>query len=623
MTRLDKAPILYPSFALLRNPMLVSFRSSLVAWRIKRYAIALAALIAILIASGPILAQGVATSNAAPAPRADFSGRPFPVTFEDVAPTAGLDMQFTYGGDDSKKYILEVNGGGVAFLDYDNDGWLDLFFLNGSRLEGFGDDPAATSRLFRNTRDGRFADVTKDSGLGFAGWGNGVCAGDYDNDGNLDLFTTYWGPNRLYRNNGDGTFDENAAKAGVAGPPKEWSSGCTFIDYDRDGHLDLFVTSYQEFDPAKAPPPGKSSNCEWKGMPVFCGPRGLPYGRATLFRNNGKGAFEDVTEKTGIGAVQGFYAFTAVAADLNRDGWTDIFVASDSTPSLFFRNEGDGTFREIGTETSLAYNEHGFEQGGMGVGVGDFDGDGWIDLVKTNFAGDYPNVFHNLEDGIFEDIVVRAGVAVNPHFVGWGIDLVDLDNDGWQDILQVNGHVYPELEQQDRIQEQYRQSSVVYRNLGDSRFEDVSERVGPAILERKSSRGSAYGDFDNDGDIDVAVMNMGEAPSLYRNELANDHHWLQLLLEGTESNRTAIGAIVTVHAAGRTQTKPVVSQSSYISQSDLRLHFGLGDAAKVESITVRWPSGVEEEFAGVAADERYRLVEGSGEAKPLQAEAPE
>jgi hypothetical protein len=567
---------------------------------------------------GPVFAQGVATSNAAPAPRAKFSGQPFSVQFLDIASAAGLDMKFTYGGEESKKYILEVNGGGVAFIDYDGDGWVDLFFTNGSRLEGFGDAPAPTSRLFRNTRDGRFTDVTAKAGVAHAGWGGGVCAGDIDNDGDTDLFAAYWGPNRLYRNNGKGAFEEAAAAAGVAGPAREWSSGCTFLDYDRDGRLDLFVTSYQEFDPANAPPPGKGSNCEWKGMPVFCGPRGLPYGRATLFRNLGDGSFEDVTQKTGIAAAQGFYAFTAVAADLNRDGWVDIFVACDSTPSLFFRNNGDGTFSEIGAETALAFNEHGFEQGGMGVGIGDFDRDGWLDLVKTNFAGDYPNVFHNLEDAIFEDIVVRAGVAVNPEYVGWGVDLVDLDNDGWQDIFQVNGHVYPELDQQSRVSEEYRQRALVYRNLGEGRFEDVSDRAGAALREKRSSRGAAFADFDNDGDIDVAVMNLGETPSLYRNDLASGHHWVQLRLEGTKSNRSAIGATVTVHSGGAAQTKPVVSQSSYISQSDLRLHFGLGAAEKVEKITVRWPTGVEEEFSGVAADQRYQLVEGSGKPTPLK-----
>ena len=364
----------------------------------------------------------------------------------------------------------------------------DLFFANGSRLEGFGDQPGAHQPPVPQPRDGKFADVTEKSGVGYAGWGNGVCAGDYRQRRQPDLFVTYWGLNRLYRNNGDGTFKEIAAKAGVAGPAKEWSSGCTFLDYDRDGHLDLLVTRYQEFDPATAPPPGKGSTCEWKGMPVFCGPRGLPYGGATLFHNRGDGTFENVTQKSGIGALKGSYAFTAVAADLNRDGWVDLFVACDSTPSLFFRNNGDGTFSEIGAETALAFNEHGFEQGGMGIAIGDFDRDGWLDLIKTNFAGDYPNVFHNLEDGIFEDVVVRAGVAVNPQFVGWGVGLVDLDNDGWQDIFQVNGHVYPELEQQTRLHEEYRQRTP---RLSQPGRRAVSKMFPSASTRRSTKRNPA------------------------------------------------------------------------------------------------------------------------------------
>ena len=567
-----------------------------------------------------VAGQGVASSNATPAPRGTLSGRPFPIKFVDVGRAAGLDMKFTYGGDESKKYIIEANGSGVAFLDYDNDGWLDLFLVNGSRLEGFGDQPSPTSRLYRNSRDGRFIDVTEKAGAGHAGWGGGVCAGDVDNDGDLDLFVAYWGPNRLYVNSGAGTFTEVAARSGVAGPAKEWSSGCTFLDYDRDGLLDLFVTSYQEFDPARAPAPGQGSTCEWKGMPVFCGPRGLPYGGSTLFRNRGDGTFEDVTRQTGIGGVKGYYAFTAVAADLNRDGWVDLFVASDSTPSLFFRNNGTGSFSEIGAETGLAFNEHGFEQGGMGVGVGDFDRDGWLDLIKTNFAGDYPNVYHNTEDGIFEDVVVRAGLAVNPQFVGWGVDLVDLDNDGWQDILQVNGHVYPELDRQRRIHEEYRQRRLVYRNLGGGRFEDVSTLMDSALDEKKSSRGAAFGDFDNDGDVDVAVMNMGEAPSLYRNDLGGSNHWVQFRLQGTKSNRAAIGATATLHSGGAMQARAVLSQSSFVSHSDLRLHFGLGEAKKFDKVTVRWPSGSEEEFPGSGGDRRYLLVEGSGAIVPLEAE---
>jgi hypothetical protein len=570
-----------------------------------------------------IHAQGVATRNASPATRPPASGKPFPAKFTDIAAKAGLSARFASGNETSKKYIIEANGTGVAFIDYDNDGRLDLFMVNGSSLEGYSDGQAPTNHLYRNTGVRGFEDVTKKSGLARSGWGSGVCAGDVDNDGYLDLYLTYWGPNVLYRNRGDGSFEDATARSKTAGPAKEWSSGCTFLDYDRDGNLDLMVTSYQVFDPATAPLPGKSSNCEWKGMPVFCGPRGLPYGSVTLYRNRGDLSFEDVTASSGVGSVKGFYAFTPVAADFNGDGWMDIYIACDSTPSILFRNNRNGSFTDIGAEAGVAFSEHGFEQGGMGVGVGDFDNDGRLDIVKTNFAGDYPNLFRNAGNGIFEDLVVRAGLAINPQYVGWGVAFADLDNDGLSDIFQVNGHVYPELDSVTRkTQESYRNPRLVYRNLGDGRFEDVSAQAGPGVADRKSSRGAAFGDFDNDGDIDILVMNMGETPSLLRNELPvsqESGHWIQLRLEGTRSNRSAIGAIVRIEAGEQTQIKPVLSQSSYVSQNDLRLHFGLGRATRIDRITVRWPSGSVEEFPGAPANGFLLLVEGSGIAKRIPA----
>jgi enediyne biosynthesis protein E4 len=569
-----------------------------------------------------IYAQGVATRNATPGTRSPASGKPFLARFIDVAIQAGLSMRFASGNEKSKKYIIEANGTGVAFIDYDNDGRLDLFMVNGSRLEGYGDGPAPTNHLYHNNGARGFEDLTKKSGLERSGWGSGVCAGDVDNDGYLDLYLTYWGPNALYRNRGDGAFEEIAARSGTASPAKQWSSGCTFLDYDRDGYLDLFVTSYQVFDPETAPLPGKTANCEWKGMPVFCGPRGLPYGSVTLYHNRGDLTFEDVTARSGVGSVTGFYAFTPVAADFNGDDWTDIYIACDSTPSILFRNNRDGTFNDIGAEAGVAFSEHGFEQGGMGIGVGDFDNDGLLDIVKTNFAGDYPNLFHNTGKGIFEDVVVRAGLAVNPQYVGWGVAFADLDNDGLSDIFQVNGHVYPELDAGPRkTGESYRNPRLLYRNLGAGRFEDVSEQAGPGTLALTSSRGAAFGDFDNDGDLDVLVMNMGEPPSLLRNELpaSPSSHWTQLRLEGTKSNRSAIGAVVRLEAGGRTQTKPVLSQSSYVSQNDLRLHFGLGRATRIDRLSVRWPSGRVEEFPGAPADAILLLVEGTGTAKRLSA----
>jgi len=565
-----------------------------------------------------LFGQGVATRNATPAPRNTASGKPFLAKFTDVATQAGLSMRFTVGSETTKKYILEANGTGVALVDLDNDGQLDIFLVNGSRLEGYQGTEAPTNRLYRNSGSGKFVDVTKKAGMALSGWGSGVCAGDVDNDGHQDLYVTYWGPNLFYRNRGDSTFEAVTTRSGVSGPSKQWSSGCTFLDYDRDGFLDLLVTSYQEFDLRTAPLPGKASNCEWKGMPVFCGPRGLPFGSVTLYHNRGDFSFEDVTASSGVGAVKGFYAFTPVAADLNSDGWTDIYIACDSTPSIYFRNNRNGTFTDIAAEAGVAFSEHGFEQGGMGVGVGDFDNDGWLDLIKTNFAGDYPNVYRNTGDGIFEDVVVRAGLGVNPQYVGWGVAFADFDNDALTDILQVNGHVYPELDLGTRkTQESYRNPRLVYRNLGNGRFEDVSFQAGDGIAQQKSSRGAAFGDFDNDGDVDVLVMNMGDTPSLLRNDLSSSNHWIQLRLEGSKSNRSAIGATVRVETPGGIQTQSVLSQSSYVSQNDLRLHFGLGLATRVDRISVRWPSGATEQFPGVAANGQVLLVEGSGTSKRM------
>jgi len=557
------------------------------------------------------LGQGVSTRNASPEPKVALSGRPFPVTFMDIAQQAGLRMEFTSGNEETKKYIIEANGTGVAFLDYDGDGRQDAFLVNGWRLEGFPDGEGPTSRLYRNEGHGKFRDVTRESGAGHSGWGSGVCAGDVNNDGLEDMYVTYWGKNALYRNEGKGRFTEIADKAGVAGDGKDWSSGCTFLDYDHDGLLDLLVTSYQAFDLHKTPAPGKGSNCEWKGMPVFCGPRGLPFGKVTLYHNRGDGTFEDVSLRAGMRIPEGFYAFTAVASDLNDDGWTDIYVACDSTPSLFFRNNKDGTFAEIGAETGVAFNEHGFEQGGMGVALGDYDGDGKLDILKTNFAGDYPNLFRNLGRGFFEDSVLKAHLGVNPQFVGWGVGLVDLDNDGLKDIFQVNGHVYPELDRREG-KERYRNPRLVYRNLGKGLFEDVSALSGPGVAEKKSSRGASFGDFDNDGDIDVLVMNMGEPPSLLRNDLNNHSHWIKVELQGTKSNRSAIGATVTIETSKSRQIDAVLSQSSYISHNDSRLHFGLGDESVVRSIAVRWPNGQTENFPSAPAEVLVRLTEGSG-----------
>ena len=389
------------------------------------------------------LGQGIATANLPPLPRAKASSLPFDASFTDIAREAGLTARFIQGHPLRKKYIIEANGTGVAFLDFNNDGRLDVFLVNGSRIEPFPKGQEPTNHLYENLGHGKFRDVTRSAGIGRSGWGNGVCSGDFDNDGNEDLYVTYWGVNSLFRNKGDGTFNDIAVKAGVAGSKDTWSTGCTFLDYDRDGFLDLFVASYVEFDLKNPPKPGEHPYCMFRDKPVFCGPRGLPYGKAKLFHNQGDGTFVDVSAAAGIGKAAGFYAFTAVAADLNGDGWVDIYLACDSTPSLYFRNNKDGTFSELATEAGIAYNENGTEQAGMGVAVADFNNDGFLDITKTNFIRDYPNLYRNAGKGFFEDTAIAAGLAVNPQFLLWGVGLEDLDNDGRRDLFQVAGHVYP------------------------------------------------------------------------------------------------------------------------------------------------------------------------------------
>jgi hypothetical protein len=565
----------------------------------------------VLLIAQCLYGQGMITGSAPALPKPKASGRPWPVTFTNVASAAGLKTKLTSGSETKKKYVIEANGTGVALLDFDGDGRLDLFLVNASRMEG----PAPGNLLYRNLGGGKFSDVSKTSGVAVPGWGNGVCAADYDNDGHTDLYVTYWGRNALLRNRGDGTFVDVAGQAGVAGTGTDWSTGCTFIDYDRDGKLDLLVTRYLKFDPATTPAPGSQPFCLWKGSPVYCGPRGLPFGSLALYHNRGNGTFEDVTATSGVGTVKDFYAFTAIAADLNDDGWTDLYIACDSTPSIFFRNNHNGTFTDIATESGLAYSENGSEQAGMGLAAGDYLNNGRLAIVKTNFTGDYPNLYRSEGRGFFNDVTMRAGLAVNPQFVLWGAGFADFDNDGWRDLFFAAGHVYPEVNSIDP-REQYKAPKLVYRNLGNGRFEDVSAISGPGALEAMSSRGTAFGDFDNDGDVDVLVMNMHDQPSLLRNDLKSSNHWVKFRLEGTTSNRAAIGATISVEFAGAKQADAVLSQSSFLSSNDPRLHFGLGAAEKVDRMSVRWPSGSTEIFPGVKSDALYILVEGSGIARP-------
>jgi enediyne biosynthesis protein E4 len=554
--------------------------------------------------------QGIASRGVRPAPRPKFSGRPWNVQFEDISARAGLVHPVIYGQNDRKRYIVEANGPGIAFYDYDHDGWLDIFLVNGTRLEGFPKGEAPTNRLYRNNRDGTFTDVTAKAGLARTGWGYGVCVGDYNNDGYDDLFLTAYGQNALYRNNGDGTFTDVTARAGLGPARTRFNTGCTFVDYDRDGYVDLFVSRYLEIDITKSPG-GPSRDCTFRGNPVNCGPRGLAQESCSLYHNNGDGTFTDVTEKAGISKAGKRYGLTAAAFDYNNDGWADLFVADDSSPNFLFRNNRDGTFTDVAMDAGAAVNGDGQEQANMGVAVGDYDGDGFLDIFATHFSDDTPILYRNMKGEFFDDVTTAAGLAVEARYVGWGTGFADLDNDGWLDLLEVNGTVYPEVEKVDP-EYRFKMPREFFRNLGDGSFEEVSERSGAAALEPHSSRGCAFGDFDNDGNVEILIVNMGEPPSLLKNTAANTNHWLSVKLVGTKSNRAAIGARVTLEAGGRQQIREVMSGGSYISQSDLRQHFGLGTAQRVDALEIRWPAGEKEQVKDLDADQFVTIQEGKG-----------
>jgi len=563
---------------------------------------------ALLLPSRWAFPQGISSRGVKPQPRGKPSGHPFLAHFIDVAKEAGLKEPIVYGGLDVKNYIIEVVGAGVAFIDYDNDGWMDLLALNGTRLEG--DPPGVTNRLYKNNRDGTFTDVTAKAGLTRAGWASGVTVADYDNDGFDDIFISYYGHNALYHNNGDGTFSDVTKQAGLWRSEVRYGSGCTWVDYDRDGHLDLFVANYLSTTVDKLPKPGSNPDCTWKGVAVNCGPRGLPMGSAQLFHNNGDGTFTEVSKQSGVGAASGSYPMTCVAADYDNDGWPDIYVACDSTPSWLFRNQHDGTFREEALERGIALSEDGMEQAGMGVAVGDFDLDGNLDVFKTNFSDDTNVLYRNDGKGNFDDVTIRSGLAVETRYVGWGTGMVDLDNDGLLDLFVVTGTVYPEVEKKLPTYP-FRTPRLVFRNLGDGRFEELIEEAGPGVSDVHSSRGCAFGDFDNDGDIDVLVWNMNEPPSLLRNDLAGNGHWLKVQLVGVRSNRSAIGARVTVRYGNKQQAQEVSAQSSFYSVNDRRLHFGLGPETTAH-LTIRWPNGAIETIPNVSANQLVVVRESSG-----------
>ena len=531
--------------------------------------------------------------------------------FVDIAAEAGLGDFVCYsGGIERKETILETTGAGCAFLDYDNDGDLDIFLMTASRSEGFAESAEPSNRLYRNDGNGRFSDVTRQAGLVRSGWGQGVCAGDYDNDGWIDLYLTYYGHNVLYRNTGEGSFIDVTRKAGLYTKHGLWGVGCSFLDYDRDSDLDLFVTNYIDFDPVSAPRPGENSNCLWKGIPVMCGPRGLKGLPSNLYRNEGDGTFADVSGPAGITAAGERYGLGVLVADYDNDGWPDVYVACDSTPNLLFRNNRDGTFSEMGLLAGVAYSGDGKEQAGMGVDAGDYDNDGDLDIVKTNFSDDKSSLYKNHGDGTFSDATFEAGLGVNLAYLGWGVGFLDYDQDGFDDIFIANGHVYPEIDGHG-FRSRYKQRKVLYRNTGRSTFVDVTASSGADLLQPQTSRGIALGDFDNDGALEILVNNENGRPSLYKN-YGPRGNWIILFAIGSRSNRSAIGTRISVVAGGgRRLIKEVRSGGTYASQSDLRLHFGLGTARKTD-LEVRWPDGSVEKFAGVAANQFLTIREGIG-----------
>ena len=567
-------------------------------------------------ASTMAFAQGITTRNLKPLPRGKPSGLPFAARFTDVAMQAGLTHPTIYGGVNHKNYIVETVGCGIAFIDYDNDGWQDIFVLCGTRVEAPPSD--ATNRLYKNNRDGTFTDVTEKAGLVRTGWASGITIGDYNNDGFEDIFITYFGQNVLYRNNGNGTFTDVTKKAGLVyeGNPR-WGSGCTFVDYDRDGHLDLYVASYVDLHLDQLPRPGANPYCNFKGVPVNCGPRGLPMPRNYLYRNQGDGTFKDVSLTTGIAKAQRTYSMTCVAADFSGDGWSDIYVASDSTPSLYLRNRHNATFAEEGAERGIAFSADGVEQAGMGVAVGDYNLDGRLDIFKTHFSDDTNVLYRNDGNCEFTDVTIPAGFGVETRYTCWGAGFADFDNNGWPDLAVVTGSVYPEVEAQ-LPDYPLKTPRFIFRNLGSGKFEELLDEAGPGIAALHCSRGCAFGDPDNDGDVDMVVINLNEPPSLLRNDVSGDGNWLKVLLIGTKSNRSAIGSTVIAKYGGKSQAQAVMAQCSFYSVNDRRLHFGLG-TNKQADIEVHWTNGLVEKYAGVAANQLATITEGRGIAKsPLQ-----
>jgi hypothetical protein len=525
-----------------------------------------------------------------------------PVRFTDV--TAQFGIAFKHVASPEKKYIVESMSGGVAFFDYDNDGDLDIYLVNSLTVDLVKSKGKTKSDLYRNDGNGKFIEVAVKAGVSDIGWGMGVAVGDFNNDGFEDLYITCLGPDRLFKNNGNGTFTDVTDKAGVS--DRRWSTGASFFDYDRDGDLDLFVANYVDFDINNLPEFGQGQTCQYKSIPVQCGPRGLKGAGDSLFRNNGNGTFTDVAKQAGVADTDGFYGLGVLTTDFDDDGLVDIFVANDSTPNFHYRNNGDGTFKEIGFTAGTAVNENGSEQGSMGVTAGDYDHDGRFDIFITNFADEYNTLYHNDAPNSFTDLSYAAKVAAVslPH-VGWGTKFFDYDNDGWLDIFVANGHVYPQLPS-------YRQPRLLHRNNGNGTFTEASAEFGAILTESRASRGVAFGDIDNDGDVDLLVADLDGPPQLLRNENGNANNSILIKTIGVKSNRSGIGARVKVVSGDLTQVDEVRSGDSYISQSDMRLHFGLEKRTKVDLIEVRWPSGTVDKITNFGANRIITVKEGQG-----------
>ena len=542
------------------------------------------------------LALGASSSAASSSQEAPS---PVPV-FVDVTESAGIT--FEHNSSPEKKYILESMSGGVALLDFDRDGLLDIYFLNSLTVDTAYEPESARSALYRNDGDGTFTDVAEKAGVAFPGWGMGVCVADWDGNGFEDIYVAAVGSNRLYSNNGDGTFSDVGEAAGVRG--EGWSTGCGFADYDRDGHLDLFVSRYLEIDLEKLPEFGKDKTCQYRGIAVQCGPRGLPGTSDLLYRNQGDGTFVDVAESAGVRDPKRYFGLGIAWFDADSDGWLDLYVANDSNANFLYLNQKDGTFIEDGFPMGTAVSEDGAEQGGMGVALGDYQNEGRESLLVTNFAAEYNALYHNAGD-YFVDASFRSRTApASLPYVGWGTSFFDYDNDGWLDIVIVNGHVYPQLDDAKLgASAPYRQRKLLYRNRRNGTFEEIAEKVGEVMTEPRVSRGLAVGDLDNDGRLDLVVHDLDGSPQILSNETPDSGGWLLVRVVGDKGNTSAIGAQVTIHLGETQQRRTVRSGTSYLSQNDLRQHFGLGSRDKADAIEVRWPDGSTIRRENVAANQ--------------------